>query len=80
MKPRLPSAALVAAALAVACGGRHHIESAPEHTSEAEQAALFASATAAQVASAVGSDGGVVDYNSTLAIMQAGHMPTEENP
>ena len=46
----------------------------------ADQAALFASATAAQVASAVGSDGGVVDYDGTLAIMQAGHMPTEENP
>lgn len=39
-----------------------------------EVAAHFAAATAAQVASAVGSDGGVVDYNTTLKIMQAGSM------
>jgi sugar/nucleoside kinase (ribokinase family) len=39
------------------------------------QAAHFASATAAQVASAVGSDGGVVDFATTEKIMQAGGMP-----
>jgi sugar/nucleoside kinase (ribokinase family) len=39
-----------------------------------EQAAHFASATAAQVASAVGSDAGVRDYGTTLAIMQTGSM------
>ena len=39
------------------------------------QAAHFASATAAQVASAVGSDGAVRDYASTLKIMQDGAMP-----
>jgi sugar/nucleoside kinase (ribokinase family) len=46
-----------------------------------EQAAHFASATAAQVASAVGSDGGVVDFATTLKIMQAGSMNVtgEEN-
>lgn len=38
------------------------------------QAAHFASATAAQVASAMGSDGGVVNYDTTLKIMQAGSM------
>lgn len=41
------------------------------------QAAHFASATAAQVASAVGSDGGVVDFHTTAEIMQAGAMPRE---
>lgn len=40
------------------------------------QAAHFASATAAQVASAVGSDGGVVDFATTEQIMQAGEMPS----
>ena len=39
------------------------------------QAAHFASATAAQVASAVGSDGGVMDFATTEQIMQAGEMP-----
>lgn len=43
---------------------------------EPEQAAHFAAATAAQVASAVGSDGGVVDYETTLKIMRAGTMAT----
>lgn len=38
------------------------------------QAAHFASATAAQVASAVGSDAGVVDFATTQQIMQAGEM------
>jgi sugar/nucleoside kinase (ribokinase family) len=42
------------------------------------QAAHFASATAAQVASAVGSDGGVVDFATTRNIMQAGRMPAGE--
>lgn len=41
-----------------------------------EQAAHFAAATAAQVASAVGSDGGVRDYDTTLNIMRAGSMTT----
>lgn len=41
---------------------------------EPEQAAHFASATAAQVAAAVGSDGGVKDYETTVKIMQAGSM------
>ena len=41
---------------------------------EPPQAARFAAATAAQVASAMGSDGGVVDYNTTLNIMRAGTM------
>ena len=40
-----------------------------------EQAAHFASATAAQVATAVGSDGGVIDYGRTLQIMESGEMP-----
>jgi sugar/nucleoside kinase (ribokinase family) len=44
-----------------------------------ERAASFAAATAAQVASAVGSDGGVTDYNTTYKIMQAGAMNTGEN-
>jgi sugar/nucleoside kinase (ribokinase family) len=39
-----------------------------------EQAAHFASATAAQVATAVGSDGGVSDYSRTLQIMESGEM------
>lgn len=39
-----------------------------------EQAARFAAATAAQVASGVGSDSGVTDYATTLKIMQAGTM------
>lgn len=39
------------------------------------QAAHFASATAAQVASAVGSDGGVIDFATSEKIMQAGEMP-----
>ena len=43
------------------------------------QAAYFASATAAQVASAVGSDGGVVDFATTERIMQAGAMPTGDD-
>lgn len=42
------------------------------------RAAHFASATAAQVASAVGSDGGVVDFATTEQIMQAGKMPAGE--
>ena len=42
------------------------------------QAAQFASATAAQVASAIGSDGGVVDFATTEQIMQAGKMPAGE--
>lgn len=42
------------------------------------QAAHFASATAAQVASAVGSDAGVVDFATTEKIMQAGGMPAGE--
>ena len=45
---------------------------------EPAQAAHFASATAAQVASAVGSDGGVVDFATTERIMQAGEMPAGE--
>ena len=44
---------------------------------EAEQAAYFAAATAAQVAAAFGSDGGVRDYQSTLGIMQAGSLRTD---
>ena len=40
-------------------------------------AAHFASATAAQVASAVGSDGGITDFATTLEIMRAGSMPQE---
>lgn len=43
-----------------------------------EQAARFGAATAAQLASAVGSDGAVGSYTDTLAIMNAGTMPTEE--
>lgn len=43
-----------------------------------EQAARFAAATAAQVASGVGSDAGVVDYATTAAIMAAGCMATGE--
>ncbi|QFU75456.1 hypothetical protein EY643_07185 [Halioglobus maricola] len=43
----------------------------------AEDAALFAAATAAQVASAVGSDGAVGNFEDTIAIMQAGAMPVE---
>lgn len=45
-----------------------------------EQAAHFAAATAAQVATAVGSDAGVIDYDTTLKIMQAGSMPGPGEP
>lgn len=40
----------------------------------AEQAAHFACATAAQVATGVGSDAGVKDYDTTFKIMQSGTM------
>lgn len=42
---------------------------------EPVQAAHFASATAAQVATAIGSDGGVIDFDTTEKIMRAGEMP-----